>query len=156
MPDPAESTPLPNRIDIEETCRAPLRRTFDYVADYRSIPDWMFGVRRFVPVTQQDRGLGSEYDVELSLGMPLKLRIRTVEFEEGRAIGMDSVKGFKARSRWYFEPVGPDQTKVTATVSYDLPFGPAGKLMAKVIEPFVRQAVTHISTHLRRNLEAAQ
>jgi uncharacterized membrane protein len=154
MADHADTAPLTHRIDIEETCRSPLDRTFDYVADYRAIPDWMFGVKRFVPVTAQDRGLGSEYDVELSLGVPIKLRIRTVEFDEGRAIGQDSVKGFKARSRWYFEPLGPEQTKVTATVSYDLPFGPAGRVMGKVIEPFVKQAVGHVSTHLRRNLEA--
>jgi uncharacterized membrane protein len=152
MPTP-DTEHLPNRIVIEESCNAPLDRTFDYVADYRTIPDWMIGVKRFVPITEHDRGLGSEFDVTLSLGMPLQTRIRTVEFEEGRAIGMDSVKGFQARSRWYFEADGPDRTTVTATVSYGLPFGPAGRVMGRLVEPFARQAVGYISHHLKRNLE---
>lgn len=140
-------------IDIVETVQAPIDVTFDYVADYRTIPDWMFGVRTFEPVTENDYGCGSVFDVSLSLGVPINTRIETVEFEENRVIGMDSVKGFKARSRWYFEADGPDRTKVTARVSYDLPFGPAGRGMGKIMQPFVRQAVTHISQHLKANLE---
>ena len=140
-------------VDIVETVDAPLGATFAYVADYRTIPEWMFGVKKFEPVTENDYGLGSVFDVSLSLGVPITTRIETVEFEEDRVIGMDSVKGFKATSRWYFEADGADRTKVTARVSYDLPFGPAGRAMGKVMQPFVRQAVTHISHHLKANLE---
>lgn len=151
----ADSTPLTHRIVVEETCRAPLERTFAYVADYRTIPAWMLGVREFVPVTDQVSGCGAEYDVSLQLGVPLRLRIRTVEYDENRAIGMDSLSGFTARSRWYFEADGPERTRVTATVSYDLPFGPAGRVLGRAIAPVARQAVGHISHHLRRNLESA-
>jgi len=140
-------------ININETVDAPLDVTFAYVADYRTIPEWMFGVRKFEPVTDKDYGLGSVFDVSLSLGVPINTRIETVEFEEGRVIGMDSVKGFKAKSRWYFEADGPERTKVTASVSYELPFGPAGRAMGKVMQPFVKQAVSHISHHLKSNLE---
>jgi uncharacterized membrane protein len=140
-------------INIDETVDAPLDVTFAYVADYRTIPEWMFGVRKFEPVTDKDYGRGSVFDVSLSLGVPINTRIETVEFEEGRVIGMDSVKGFKARSRWYFEADGPGRTKVTANVSYELPFGPAGRAMGKVMQPFVRQAVSHVSQHLKSNLE---
>ena len=140
-------------ININETVDAPLDVTFAYVADYRTIPEWMFGVRKFEPVTDKDYGLGSVFVVSLSLGVPINTRIETVEFEEGRVIGMDSVKGFKAKSRWYFEADGPERTKVTASVSYELPFGPAGRAMGKVMQPFVKQAVSHISHHLKSNLE---
>jgi uncharacterized membrane protein len=150
----SDSTPLPHRIDVEASCAAPVEEAFAYVADYRTIPSWMLGVRRLEPVTAQERGCGAEYDVSLQLGVPLRLRLRTVEYDENRALGMDSVKGFRARSRWYFSPEGPDRTTVRATVSYDLPFGPAGRALGRAIEPFARQAVTHISTHLRRNIEA--
>ena len=140
-------------IDIVQTVQAPLDATFAYVADYRTIPDWMFGVRKFEPVTENDYGCGSVFDVSLSLGVPINTRIATVEFEENRVIGMDSVKGFKAKSRWYFEAQGPEHTKVTARVSYELPFGPAGRAMGKVMQPFVRQAVGYISDNLKANLE---
>jgi len=145
---------MTNEVTINETCNAPLDVTFAYVADYRTIPHWMFGVRSFEPVGTQDYGLGSVFDVHLQLGVPIRTRIETVEFEEGKVIGMDSVKGFKARSRWHFEAVDDSRTAVHATVAYDLPFGPAGKAMGKVMEPFVRQAVSYISQHLRANVEA--
>jgi uncharacterized membrane protein len=141
-------------VNIIETVNAPLDVTFAYVADYRTIPEWMFGVKKFEPVTEKDYGLGSVFDVSLLLGVPINTRIETVEFEEGRVIGMDSVKGFRAKSRWYFEADGPERTKVTAVVSYELPFGPAGRAMGKVMQPFVRQAVNHISHHLKANLES--
>ena len=141
-------------VNIIETVHAPLAETFAYVADYRTIPDWMFGVKKFEPVGDKDYGCGSVFDVSLSLGVPINTRIETVEFEEDRVIGMDSVKGFKATSRWYFEADGPDRTKVTAVVSYELPFGPAGRAMGKVMQPAVKQAVNHISHHLKANLES--
>ena len=140
-------------VDINETVNAPLDESFAYVADYRTIPEWMFGIKKFEPVGEKDYGLGSVFDVSLSMGVPINTRIETVEFEENQVIGMDSVKGFKARSRWSFEADGPDRTKVTANVSYHLPFGPAGRAMGKVMQPFVRQAVNHISRHLKANLE---
>lgn len=141
-------------VSINETCHAPLDTTFAYVADYRTIPHWMFGVRSFQPVGEKDYGLGSVFDVHLQLGVPIRTRIETVEFEEGKVIGMDSVKGFKARSRWFFSALDESRTSVQATVTYELPFGPAGKAMGKVMEPFVRQAVSYISQHLRENVEA--
>lgn len=145
---------MATEININETVEAPLDVAFDYVADYRTIPEWMFGVRKFEPVDPaNDYGLGSVFDVSLSLGVPINTRIETVEFEDNRVIGMDSVKGFKAKSRWYFAADGPSRTTVTATVSYELPFGPAGRAMGKVMQPFVKQAVSHISQHLKANLE---
>jgi uncharacterized membrane protein len=140
-------------VTIDETCAAPLDVTFDYVADYRTIPRWMLGVRSFEPVGDKDYGLGSVFDVNLQLGVPIRTRIETVEFEQNTVIGMDSVRGFKARSRWHFEALDDARTAVHATVSYDLPCGPAGKVMGKVMEPFVRQAVSYISQHLRQNVE---
>jgi uncharacterized membrane protein len=144
---------MASEIVINETCEAPLDVAFAYVADYRTIPDWMFGVRTFEPVGDKDYGLGSVFDVHLHMGVPIRTRIETVEFEENRAIGMDSVKGFKARSRWYFAADGDDRTTITAKVAYDLPFGPAGRAMGKLMAPAVKQAVGHISHHLRANLE---
>ena len=136
-----------------ETCRAPLPLVFGYVADYRNIGDWMFGVERFEPVGDQDHGKGALFDVTVHLGVRLHSRIEAVEWEDQALIGMDSVKGFKVRSRFCFDAEGPDRTTVTARVGYDVPFGPAGKAMGKVMEPFVAQAVSHASHRLVRNVE---
>lgn len=137
-----------------ETAEAPIDVAFAYLDDYREVPSWMFGVEDFRVVGDQDHGLGSEFEATLNLGIKLHTRIRCTEWEKNRVIGMDSVKGFKVRSRWYFEEDGPGRTKVRAEVTYGLPLGPAGKAMGKVIGPAVQRAVGHSAETLIRNIEA--
>jgi uncharacterized membrane protein len=142
-------------IDIErtESCQAPLDVAYAYLADYREVPRWMYGVEKFEVVGDNDYGPGSEFDATVNLGVRIRTRIRATEWEENRVIGMDSVKGFKVRSRWYFEADGDDRTTVTAKISYELPFGPAGRTMGKVMGPFVKRAVTESAGTLVTNIE---
>lgn len=135
-------------------CQAPLDVAFDYVADYRNVPDWLVGVTEFTPVGEQDHGLGSVFDASMHLGMKLSSRIRVHEWVDNRLIGFESVKGFSVRSRWNFEASGPRETTVTAQITYGLPFGPAGKAMGRVIAPVIRQAVVRSSDQLRSAIEA--
>jgi uncharacterized membrane protein len=137
-----------------ETADAPVDIAFDYLDDYREVPKWMFGVEDFQVVSETDRGPGSEFEATLNLGIKLHTRIRCTEWEKNRVIGMDSVKGFKVRSRWYFDEDGPGRTKVTANVTYELPFGPAGRAMAKIVGPAVQRAVGSSAETLIRNIEA--
>ena len=137
-----------------ETADAPVDVAFTYLDDYREVPTWMFGVEDFKVVSEKDHGLGSEFEATLNLGIKLHTRIRCTEWEQNRVIGMDSVKGFKVRSRWYFDEEGPGRTKVTAKVTYELPFGPAGRAMGKVVGPAVQRAVGHSAETLIRNIEA--
>jgi uncharacterized membrane protein len=137
-----------------ETADAPVDIAFDYLDDYREVPKWMFGVEDFQVVSEKDRGLGSEFEATLNLGIKLHTRIRCTEWEKNRVIGMDSVKGFKVRSRWYFDEEGPGRTKVTANVTYELPFGPAGRAMGKIVGPAVQRAVGHSAETLIKNIEA--
>ena len=143
-----------NDIVRTETAEAPIDVAFDYLADYRQVPRWMFGVEDFEVVGDTDHGPGSEFEATLNLGLRLHTRIRATAWEKNRVIGMDSVKGFKVRSRWYFDEDGPGRTKVTAKVSYELPFGPAGRAMGKVVGPAVQRAVGHSAETLIRNIEA--
>jgi uncharacterized membrane protein len=142
-------------VDIvkTESCDAPLGLAFHYVADHRNVPAWMFGVEEFRVVGQQESGVGAEFEATIHLGARLHSRIRAVEWEPNRAIGMDSVTGIPVRSRWYFSADGPERTTVTARVSYDPPFGPAGRVMGKVMEPFVKRAVADSASRVVANVE---
>jgi uncharacterized membrane protein len=146
---------MPVEIVTSTTCEAPCDAAFAYVADYRNVPHWLFGIHEFTPVGDRDYGLGSVFDASVHLGLRLHSRIEVDEFVEDRLIAFDSVKGFKVRSRWNFEPVAPGRTTITAQVTYALPFGPAGRAMGKVVEPAVKQAVAHSSDELTARIEAA-
>jgi uncharacterized membrane protein len=150
-----EATVSEHRIVRTSTCRAPVEVAFEYVADYRKIPEWLMGAERFNPVGDQARGVGAEFDVTVRLGLRMHARIRAVEWVENEAIGIDSVSGPGVRSRWYFTPTGPDLTTVHAEVTYRLPFGPAGRAMGRIVQPVVQQAVGHASSSLVRHVEAA-
>ena len=137
------------------TCAAPVEVAFAYVSDHRNIPHWMFGIERFEPVGEHDRGVGSVFEVTAHLGVRLHTRIQAVEWFEEKLIAMESVTGFPVRTRFGFEPAGPDRTTVTAEVEYALPGGLAGKAMGRMISPFVRQAVDHAQHRLVVEVERA-
>jgi uncharacterized membrane protein len=145
---------MPIEIQVESTFRAPLEVAFAYTADYRNVPDWLYGISKFEPVGDKDYGLGAVFDGSMNLGATLHSRIEVNEFEENRLIGFDSIKGFKNSSRWTFSALDAKHSTVVADVSYELPGGIAGKALGKVIEPFVKIAVKHSSAALQKAVEA--
>ncbi len=46
----------------------PVDLAFAHIDDYRNVPDWMFGISRFVPIGDLDQGLGATYDATMQLG----------------------------------------------------------------------------------------
>jgi uncharacterized membrane protein len=145
---------MPIEIRVESTFQAPLEVAFAYTADYRNVPDWLYGISKFEPVGDKDYGLGAVFDGSMNLGATLHSRIEVNEFEENRLIGFDSIKGFKNSSRWTFSALDAKHSTVVADVSYELPGGIAGKALGKVIEPFVKIAVKHSSAALQEAVEA--
>lgn len=145
---------MPIEIHVESTFRAPLEVAFAYTANYRNVPDWLYGISKFEPVGEVDYGLGAVFDGSMNLGVTLHSRIEVNEFEENRLIGFDSIKGFRNSSRWTFSAIDANRSSVVADVSYELPGGIAGKALGKVIEPFAKIAVQHSSAALQKAVEA--
>lgn len=137
-------------IHKETDCAAPVEKVFAYVADYKNVPDWLYGIQKFVPTTDKDYGLGAVFEGSINLGATLHSTVEVIGFEENRTFEIDSIKGFKNTSKWTFEDLG-DTTRIVADVSYSLPGGIAGKAVGKVIEPFVKLAVKHSSEHLAKH-----
>jgi uncharacterized membrane protein len=144
-------------VDIhhEGTCAAPIDVAFSYVDDYRNATDWMFGLSAFEPVGDKDHGLGSVFDGTFSV-KPVKLSstIEVTEWEQDAVIAFESRKGFKNSSTWRFVAVGPAETKIVVTFSYELPGGLAGRVLGKALEPIVALSVRHSDEALRRAIEA--
>ena len=141
-------------VDIVRTatCLAPLGVAFGYVADYRNIGSWVLGIEKFVPVGEQDRGEGAEFDVTAKFGVRLHTRIRATEWVDQRLIRMDSVRGVPVHSRFQFEEAG-DRTRIVAEVSYRLPGGPAGRMVSRAVGSFVSRVVEHANHALVIGIE---
>ncbi|EOM75147.1 SRPBCC family protein [Rhodococcus rhodnii] len=132
---------------------APL--AFEYVSDHWYVPDWMFGLSRFDPVGDVERGLGAKYAASLKLGPKVfEATVRTTEWTENELFVLETVDGFAHSSRWHFEAVSPDETRLNVEFGYGLPGGLAGKALGKLVEPMVGEAVRRTESELRTKLEA--
>lgn len=133
----------------------PVAEVFAYVDDFTRTKDWMYGLAKIEPVTEQTRGVGATYDGVMKLGVSLTSRIQCTGYEVNRLLEITSVKGIKNTQRWTFTDLGDGRTRVDARIDYSLPGGPAGKAMASAMKPFVGIAVKHTSEALVRNIESS-
>lgn len=133
---------------------APISQVFAYVDDFSTTKDWMYGLSKIDPVTDQLRGVGAEYDGVMKVGVALKSRIHCTAWELDRLIEMTSVKGIKNTQRWTFTDLGEGRTRVDAWIEYTLPGGPAGKAIEKAVQPVVEIAIRHTKASLAKNVES--
>jgi uncharacterized membrane protein len=143
-----------NVVEQSVEIDAPVSKVFAYVDDFTTTKDWMYGLTRIDPVTDQLHGVGAQYDGIMKVGVPLKARIQCTAWEQDALIELTSVKGIQTTQRWSFTDLGGDRTRVDAWVSYTLPGGPAGKAIAAAVKPVVGIAVKHTSETLVRNVLA--
>lgn len=140
-------------IAREVVTATPAALAFSYVSDYRTVPEWLFGVTRFTPTTSRLSGLGATFDVSASLGITIRSRVTVHEWVDGRVMAFESVKGFKNSSRWELMDDQGGGSTLAVRVTYDLPLGPAGKAVGKTIEPFVAAAVKRTVADLQLKLD---
>lgn len=142
-------------IHHEGACFAPLDIAFDYIDDHRTTVEWMFGLSRFIPVTEQERGLGAVFDATFQV-KPITLHstLECTDYAEQEVIGFTSVSGFTNSSTWRFHPVADEETKIVVDFHYELPGGLAGKAMGRAFEPIVALSIRHTDAALRKHIEA--
>ncbi|WP_305093060.1 SRPBCC family protein [Prescottella sp. R16] len=135
----------------------PVELAFAHIDDYRNVPDWMFGITRFDPIGTQVQGLGARYDAAMQIGpKTMKSTVEITEWEQDRLITLSSVEGFGNKSSWMFAPVGDDHTELSVDFGYELPGGMAGRMLGKLIEPFVVTAIRQTEANLRKQIEALE
>jgi uncharacterized membrane protein len=131
----------------------PVDVAFDYIDDHRTVPDWMFGVVRFEPVSDQIHGLGAKFDATMRVGPKnLDSRVEIVEWDRNKAIVLSSISGFCTSSSWRFAELENEQTRLDVVFGYELPGGLAGRALGKLIEPIVGTAVRQTEQALRTQL----
>lgn len=141
-----------SQVEITFDVPASAAEVFTFVDDYRKVPTWMFALEQFEPVGEQDQGLGAVFDGNLKLGVPLKSRVQVTGWQQDHLIELTSIKGIKNAWHLTVEPTGDTSSRVTAVVTYELPGGPVGKGMEKVVKPLVEVCVEKSISALRRQL----
>ncbi len=138
-------------IHVTTECAAPVEQVFAYISDYRTTPDWFYGVKSWEPLTEETRGVGAQFEAAVHLGLTIRSTVELQEYVENELMVITSIAGFPNRSRWQFRSAdAADATTVDCEFSYDFPGGLAGKAMAKVVEPVVKIAVAHTTKEFAR------
>lgn len=142
------------RIDISAVAEVPVDVAFAYVDDYRTVPEWMFGVAEFEPLGTQENGIGASYAAAMRLGpKTLHSKVRVTEWEQDRLITLTSYEGVENASSWRFRKVDDEHTELTVVFQYDLGSGVAGRALTKAVEPFIQKAIEQTEKDLRRQTE---
>jgi uncharacterized membrane protein len=132
------------RITVTETINAPVGTVFGYVDDYRNTTRYMKDLTRWEPVGSQTHGKAGPLTIDG------EVEIDT--WEENRAIGWTTRKGFRQDGSWSFDAKGRG-TEATFTVDYDLPGGIAGKMMARAVEPVLKSTLEASVKQLKAQAE---
>ena len=140
-------------ITIHETVDAPVETVFAYVDDYRNTTRYMAGLTKWRPTTDVTHGKGSKFEVAMKAG-PLTLGsiVDISTWSENKAIGWQSVEGFKQKGEWSFKRAG-DRTEVTFTMDYELPGGIAGRMLSRAADPVVRSNLQRSVRQLKEHTE---
>ncbi|MBF6214190.1 SRPBCC family protein [Nocardia puris] len=140
-------------VKIVADCAASAESAFEYVNDYRNLPNYFHGIQSFTPVTEQTEGVGAAFDGHMKLGpASLHSRVEVVRWEKNFAIAIKSIKGFEIESTFLFHPKTDALSTVDAIVDYRVPGGLAGKALGRTIEPFVKIAVKHTTDNLIKQI----
>ncbi|MCW2494113.1 SRPBCC family protein [Jatrophihabitans sp.] len=143
-------------IHHESSADAPVSVAFAYVDDASHTVDWLFGLSKFEPNTEQLSGLGATFDGTFSL-KPIKIhsRVRVTGWEQDRLIALESYQGFQLKTEWHFSPVTDTTSHIVVDFYYELPGGLAGRAMGRAMEPVVALSIRHSDESLRKQIAAA-
>jgi uncharacterized membrane protein len=127
---------------------------FDWVADYRHVPEVMDGVSSWRPLGKQSEGVGARYRVELGgLSILLRATLVIVEWERPTAIGWSSESSPVGNSgRWTFRPAAHGATRVELAISYRPPAGAVGNFLAGRVESVLHDRIVKALDRMRERL----
>lgn len=145
-------------ISASNTTNLPPEVVFDYVSDFRWMPDWVFGLHTVEPVGAQSMGLGTEFTGKGKIG-PIGMTGtgRITEWQPNRFFTAElfTNNGIKASCTFTLTPIEPELTHVDITVGYTFPGGLTGKLIQRAIEPLLGSGIRSSVRTLRRRCLSA-
>ncbi|MDV3133248.1 SRPBCC family protein [Mycobacterium sp. 29Ha] len=141
-------------VSASGTLELPAEVVFDYAADYRRMPEWVFGLDTVEPVGELSEGVGAEFRGTGKIG-PIAMTgtSRIIEWEpyEQLTEALVTNNGIVASATVATTPIGSKLTRIDLTVDYKFPGGFAGKVLQRGIEPLLGSGIRHSVRVLRRH-----
>ncbi len=140
-------------VDRSILIEAPVATVFEYVADWRNTIKYQHQFSKFEPVGEPVRGLGLTVDARgWFKGLPVRARLRIVEFVENERIVSRSVAHMRSSAEWLFSPDG-DRTRVRFIANYDWPVPLGNRLLKRIVENEIASMTETSLRDLKRLVE---
>ncbi len=134
---------------------APRHKVFDFVADYRNTTKYEKHFSRLDLMPGPIRGIGNTVDARgWFRGIPVRSKLRIVEFAEDQRIVSTSVAGLKSWLEWDFaDEDGKTRVRLFASYSFPIPFIPRN--VRESVAQEVKAMTTASLLELKRLLESS-
>ncbi|MFB8005185.1 SRPBCC family protein [Nocardia sp. NPDC056000] len=137
---------------IEQTCElaVPVDFAFEFVNDYRNVPEWAVGISRFQPVGAPEYGVGAVFDVAVSFGPLIRtLELVCVEWVRNELIRVTGVTEPELCLGLRFAAVGAADSTLLIETGHPRLRG-TDRAVGKLMAPLVQTALGVVDTRLRR------
>lgn len=127
------------RIIKEMKINVPVKKVFNFVADYANTTKYTEHLVRFKPTTEIKRGNGARFDMTGEIfGIPFESQLEIVDFVENRGWRLKPISGTQIETQWLFRSMEKG-TRVAYITKYRLPFG----LMGTIIDGLIVRRFAH-------------
>ncbi|CPT80694.1 Polyketide cyclase / dehydrase and lipid transport [Mycobacteroides abscessus] len=114
---------------------------FAYVADYRRMNEWVFGITSVRPVGDADYGPGAVFEGGVDLGPKTLSSTAEIQgWQQDHLIALRSLAGFDFTATLRLQPEAHDRTVLDFELSYGNSGGVAARAFSKTIEPLLALA----------------
>jgi uncharacterized membrane protein len=137
------------------TVKCSPERAFDYFADHRHVAQVLEGVSRWEPVGARTRGVGAQYNVEMTaMGFPLKSTLRLDRWMRPEEIGWVSESGLIKQQGGFTFTEARDGVRIELRIAYEPPGAMLGGAVARRMDWMVRRRLEHALERIRDTLES--
>lgn len=142
------------RVRYSSDVAAPLDVVFSYVDNYAFVPDWLFGVSRFEPIGNLDRGLGAVFETSIPLGLwTWTFETEVTEYRRNHVIALTGRHRMVGTHTFRFERLGISRSIVTLEIDYPRGPGIFAMVADKCVTTFGDAAIRRTEAELRKGIE---
>jgi len=135
-------------------CSAPIDHAFTCVTDYRSLPNWVLGLKHFDPLGEQTKGKGAAFDGAVNLGpITLPIRMNFTQWEDNTSFAAHFTDGVEGTLTVGFERIDQQRTLLNVALDYSVGKGISGRLLDKAIGAFIGPSFRYVDHHLPGQIE---
>ncbi|MEV6558189.1 SRPBCC family protein [Nocardia sp. NPDC051756] len=137
------------RLRTARVIERPAAQVFEYIADYRRLTEWVFGITGVRAVSALDYGLSAVYEGSVDLGpKTLSSTARICGWEQDRLIALESLAGFEFTATLRMRDESATRTAIELDLVYGTSGGIAARAIARGLEPLLAMAARHTTEKL--------